>query len=175
MRSNLQNGRKYLHIAVLIVILCGIYKDHFQKATRKTNKLKNQLKWTWGLKQYSSKKERNINGQCVYIHVNKTAINDNLKDTRIALMKKTDTNVFIREFEISCFICWWSEYKTGESLEESGCHFLRATSVRLSCNWIIPFLSLNPKYQRLCLYKISYKHSYNRIHHKKQDIFLSTE
>lgn len=55
-----------------------------------------------GLKLYFFKK-RNINGQCVYektlgsitatIHVNKTAINDNLKDTRIALMK-TDNNVF---------------------------------------------------------------------------------
>lgn len=80
-----------------------------------------------------------------------------------------------REFEISCFICWWSEYKTGQSLEESGCHFLSATSVRLFCNWIIPFLNLNPKYQRLCLYKVFYKHSYNRIHHKMQDIFLSAE
>lgn len=46
-------------------------------------------------------KKRNINGWCVYektlgsitatTHVNKTAINDNLKDVRKALMKKTES------------------------------------------------------------------------------------
>lgn len=59
----------------------------------------------WGLKLYfCKKKKRNTNGQCVYektlgsitatTHVNKMATNENLKDTRIALMKKTDTHVF---------------------------------------------------------------------------------